>query len=310
MGMARLTGAAALILALGSPTAEAVTTVNCDKGESLQRVFTGVGRSGTAPVTLRPGHVVQVTGTCYENLEIFDGFDGIVLDGQGVARIHGPDPGRDTLRLVGVRNFTVKGFLITGGRDGVNLRAAMMASVTENVIQAGRDGIQVHRGSFALITDNVLANGRDGIVVHESSAARIGFASSAAANPSPNTIEGNGRHGILVSRASTARIAGNVIVGNLGSGIRVDRVSQADIAANTIDGNGQDGVRLLQNSGVNLGTQTAGHFLERVNLTAVPNTGFGLRGQIGGYAVGGIGTLTGTAGQMNFDATAIAQLVP
>jgi hypothetical protein len=37
-----------------------------------------------------------------------------------------------------------------------------------------------------MITDNTLQNGREGIVVHESSAARIGFASTAAAEPNPN----------------------------------------------------------------------------------------------------------------------------
>ena len=99
-----------------------------------------------------------------------------------------------------------------------------MVSIQRNTIRAGRDGIQVHRGSFAMITDNTLQNGRDGIVVPESSAARIGFTSTAAAEPNPNVIDSNGRHGILVSRNSTARIGGNTIANNgtsgAGSGIR------------------------------------------------------------------------------------------
>jgi len=304
-----------LLFLAGEAAATAARHVDCDRGQSLQALFSPAGRIKALPLLLRPGAVVVVSGTCNENVEITEEFDGITLDGQGTATINGPDSARDTLRLIGVRNFTVRGFTITGGRDGINLRGALMVSIQNNIIGAGRDGIQVHRGSFAMITDNALQNGRDGIVVHESSAARIGFASSTAANPSPNVIDSNGRHGILVSRASTARIAGNIIVNNgtsgIGSGIRVDRVSQADIASNTIDLNRDDGVRVIQNSGVNLGTATSGHFLELVNSTGVPNTGVGIRGQIGGYAVGGLGTLNGTAGQKNFtDASTIDRITP
>lgn len=308
--------AATVLLVLGCDApAVAGWHVDCDRGDSLQAVFNSQDHGNATPVLLRPGAVVIVTGTCNENVEVTEGFDGIVLDGQGTATINGPDSGRDTLRLIGVRNVIVRGFTITGGRDGINLRGVQMVSIQRNTIRAGRDGIQVHRGSFAMITDNTLQNGRDGIVVHESSAARIGFATSTAAHPSPNVIDSNGRHGILVSRSSTARIAGNVIVNNgtsgAGSGIRVDRLSQADIASNQIDSNREDGIRIVQNSGVNLSSATTGHFLDVVNSTVSPNVGVGIRGQIGAYAVGGLGTLTGTGGAKNFtDASSIDRTTP
>jgi parallel beta-helix repeat protein len=305
--------AATLMVLLASEASAARWRVDCDRGDSLQAFFVRAGR--VAPLVLGPGAVVLVHGTCNENVEITEAFDGIVLDGQGIATINGPDPARDTLRLIGVRNFTVRGFTITGGRDGINLRGVQMVSIQGNTIRAGRDGIQVHRESFAMITDNALQNGRDGIVVHENSAARIGFATSTAAAPSPNLIDSNGRHGILISRSSTARIAGNTITNNgtsgTGTGIRVDRVSQADIASNQIDQNREDGIRVIQNSGVNLGTATTGHFLDVVNVTVVPNMGVGIRGQIGGYGVGALGTLTGTGGSKNFtDASSIDRITP
>lgn len=305
--------AASLMVLLASEASAARWHVDCDRGDSLQALFLRAGR--VAHLVLGPGAVVLVRGTCNENVEITEAFDGIILDGQGIATINGPDPARDTLRLIGVRNFTVRGFTITGGRDGINLRGVEMVSIQRNTIRAGRDGIQVHRESFAMITDNDLQNGRDGIVVHESSAARIGFATSTAADPSPNLIDSNGRHGILISRASTARIAGNTITNNgtsgTGTGIRVDRVSQADIASNQIDQNREDGVRVIQNSGVNLGAATTGHFLDVVNVTVVPNIGVGIRGQIGGYGVGGLGSLNGTGGSKNFsDASSIDRITP
>ena len=305
---------ATLTFLLGSEASAAPWLIDCDRGDSLQAVFSDAGR-GNAPLQLRPGAVVLVSGTCNENVEITEAFDGIVLDGQGTATINGPDTARDTLRLIGVRNFTVRGFTITGGRDGINLRGVQMVSIQGNTIRAGRDGIQVHRESFAMIIDNTLQNGRDGIVVHENSAARIGFATSTAADPSPNLIDSNGRHGILISRSSTARIAGNTITNNgktgTGTGIRVDRVSQADIASNQIDQNREDGIRVIQNSGVNLGTVTTGHFLDVVNTTVLPNVGVGIRGQIGGYGVGRLGSLNGAVGPKDFsDASSIDRITP
>jgi nitrous oxidase accessory protein NosD len=313
----RAVGAAAatLMLLVASEASAAGWHIDCDRGDSLQAAFRHAGQGNASPLLRRPGAVVLVSGTCNENVEITEAFDGIVLDGQGIATLNGPDAARDTLRLIGVRNFTIRGFTITGGRDGINLRGAQMVSIQRNTIRAGRDGIQVHRGSFAMITDNSLQNGRDGIVVHENSAARVGFATSTAAEPSPNLIDSNGRHGILVSRASTARIAGNTITNNgtsgAGTGIRVDRVSQADIASNQIDQNREDGIRVIQNSGVNLGTAATGHFLDVVNTTVVPNVGVGIRGQVGGYGVGGLGSLNGIAGSKNFsDTSSIDRITP
>ena len=304
-----------LLLLASEAGAAAPWHVDCDRGDSLQAVFRSSGQGHATHPSLRSGAVILVSGTCNENVEVTEAFDGIVLDGQGTATINGPDVSRDTLRLIGVDNFTVRGFTITGGRDGINLRGVQMVSIQRNTIRAGRDGIQVHRGSFAMITDNTLQNGRDGIVVHESSAARIGFTSTAAAEPNPNVIDSNGRHGILVSRNSTARIAGNTIANNgtsgAGSGIRVDRVSQADIASNQIDLNREDGVRVLQNSSVNLGTSGTGHFLDVVNSTVALNAGVEDRGQVGGYAVGEQGTLTGAGGPKNFaDLTSIDRITP
>ena len=306
----------ALVMGLaGQASAAPNWLVDCDRGDSLQAVFRPAGEGNATTLLLRPGAVVLVSGRCNENVEVTEAFDGITLDGQGITTINGPDSTRDTLRLIGVRNFIVRGFTITGGRDGINLRGVQMVSIQRNTIRAGRDGIQVHRGSFAMITDNFLQNGRDGIVVHESSAARIGFATTTAADPSPNVIDSNGRNGILVSRASTARIAGNTITNNgtsgAGTGIRVDRVSQADIASNQIDQNREDGIRVIQNSGVNLGAAATGHFLDVVNATVTPNLGVGIRGQVGGYGVGALGTLTGTGGARNFsDTSSIDRITP
>jgi hypothetical protein len=120
--------------------AAAPSHVDCDRGDSLQAVFRPAGQGHATHPSLRPGAVILVSGTCNENVEVTDAFDGIVLDGQGTATINGPDVSRDTLRLISVENFTVRGFTITGGRDGINLRGVQMVSIQRNTIRAARGG--------------------------------------------------------------------------------------------------------------------------------------------------------------------------
>ena len=81
--------------------------VNCAAGDTI----------GSALKTAKPGDTLLVSGTCVENVEIGE-LDGITLDGQGTATISGPDQSLDTLRLVGVRGATVRGFRITGVGTG------------------------------------------------------------------------------------------------------------------------------------------------------------------------------------------------
>ena len=86
--------------------------VNCDAGDTI----------GHALTALKSGDTLFVTGTCRENVEISAEFEVILLEGGGTATISGPDSSRDTLRLVGQRGVLVRGFLITGGRDGIHTR--------------------------------------------------------------------------------------------------------------------------------------------------------------------------------------------
>ena len=282
-----------LVLLLPSWGVTETRSVNCNAGGSI----------GEALKTLKPGDTLLVSGTCVESVNITEQFDGITLDGQGTATVNGPDPAVNPIQLVAVRNVTIKGLRVTGGRDGINLRGAQMIFIENNIIeQTGRDGMQVHRGTFAMITGNTIQNNaRHGIVVHESSSARIGFASATAANePRPNLIQGNGGNGIHVLRASNARIAANTIRNNRQNGINVERVSQADIASNTIEGNARNGIRVTQNSGVQLGADTGTGFEELPNSTGTPNGQYGLDCSLGAYADGRLGSLMGRSGATNF----------
>ena len=231
------------------PLVREAQAVNCPT-DSLQAAID----VATGPST------ILVSGTCSENVIIREDKDRLILDGQGMATISGPDNTRATIQIRG-RGISIRNFVsITGGQNGIQVWRRGAADIQNNVIQstgADGNGIVVNMHSFARITNNTIQNnGNDGIQVSENSSARVGFLSFNDTVAAPNTIQNNGRRGITVARSSNAIIIGNTITNNADDGVGVFRVSQADVSNNTINGNGGDGISVGQNSGVNLGNDT------------------------------------------------------
>ncbi len=277
--------------------------VDCDAGEKIQQKI----------ALAKPGDTVLVSGTCSENVVIPSEVVRITLDGQGKAVIQAPGTTADAIFIRG-KDITVKGFTLTGGRDGIHLSGAAAgasAIIDGNTIQrTGRYGIHVDCGSVARIVNNRIENiPTVGIDITENSYARIGFLVPARPEPGPNTIGNNGSHGIAVSRASSAWIANNTIANNKGSGVFVNRNSQVDVVGNTINGNGGDGITASHNSGVNLRSEGT-PLRQGPNQTdpTAKNAGFGIKCSIGGYAEGPLGTLTGTQGANEFDNSCVNRL--
>ena len=299
----------ALVMFLPSWGVAETRFVNCNSGRSI----------GETLKTLSPGDTLQVNGTCLENVEINNQtgqFDGITLDGQGIATISGPDPSVNTLQLTNVRDVTVKGFRITGGRDGIVISSGQRVAIESSTIeQVGRQGMQVQRGTaMAHIINSVIQNNPShGIVVNENSYLRIGFATgvgSTEGDTGPNVIQGNGGHGVHIQRGSVARVYLNTISNNSQNGVNVEKMSFAEIASNTIEGNTRNGIRAQHNSGVNLGADTGTGLENLPNSTGTPNGQFGLNVSLGAYADGKLGTLTGRSGATNFTEFPINSLVP
>ena len=289
-----------------SACAAAETRVDCNAGGSIGGVLK----------TAKPGDTLLVSGTCLEHVEITEALDGLILDGQNTATISGPDPGRNVIQLIGVRRVTVRGFRITGGRDGISLYGVQMVSIYRNTIeQTARDGVQVQRGtSFSdIISNSIQNNPRHGIMVAEASSARIGFdiGIEADANPLPNLIQGNGGHGIFVTRASSARIHHNWIWNNRQNGVTVEQFSHAAIANNAIEGNTLDGILVRQSSAVNLGTDTGNNPDNLPNSTGTPNGQWGIEIiGAGAFADGRLGTLNGVNGQRRYTPDTNDSLLP
>ncbi len=198
-----------------------VRKVNCDKGETIQNKIDEA----------KAGDVIVVSGTCNENLVIRKEMHDITLDGQGMATINGPDSTRNTIKIRG-KGITVRGFIVTGGRNGISINDGSSASIEGNLIdRTGRRAILVGQNSSARILNNTIKNNpRGGILIHTHSRAQIGVSGPSGERVfSPNTIIHNaGGWAIMVQRTSEALIAGNVISNNRG-GIAVGDNSQAHI---------------------------------------------------------------------------------
>jgi parallel beta-helix repeat protein len=256
---------------------------------------------------------VLVSGTCSENIAIPSEVVRITLDGRGKAAIQAPGTTADAIFIRG-KDITIKGFTLTGGRDGIHLSGAAAgasAIIDGNTIQrTGRYGIHMDGGSVARIVNNRIENIPNvGIDITENSHARIGFLLPSRPEPAPNTIRSNGSHGIAVSRASSAWIVNNIISDNKGSGVFVNRNSQADVVGNTINRNDGDGITASHNSGVNLRSEGT-PLRQGPNQTdpIAKNAGFGIKCSIGSYADGPLGTLTGTQGATEFDNSCVNRL--
>jgi parallel beta-helix repeat protein len=281
---------AALVLAGFAVAAEARTiTVDCTAGQKIgPRLFFAL-----------PGDTLRVSGVCNERVVLEEHKVGLTLDGQGTAEIVSPDATQNAV-IIRARGTVLRGFRITGGRHGVSVQDGGYVVIDGNVIENnGEDGINVSDSSWAGIVNNtVRSNGSDGITVNDNSSARIGFVDGQASVASPNTIDGNRRAGITVNRSSNARIAGNSFTGNADYAVRLVRGGQADVADNAMNNN-RGGILVRENSTAILADagDGPGEFLRRPN-TGV-NTQNGVRCEFAGVVRGPIGTLTGTAAQIN-----------
>ncbi len=278
-----------------------VHKVDCDAGEKIQ------DRIAVA----RPGDTILVRGNCSENVVILSEVVRITLDGQGKTVIQAPPKG-DSIFIRG-KDITVKGFTLTGGRDGIHLSgtaAGASANIEGNTIRnTGRHGIHLDHGSVGRIAGNTIEDvPAFGIDVAEGSVARIGYVLPPMGR-SPNTIRNAGQHGIAVTRGSSARIVGNTIENNKGSGVFVNRNSQADIFGNSISGNAGNGITASHNAGVNLSNEDK-LFELGPNQTHAgsKNAGVGLSGSVGGYADGPMGTLDGIRRAKEIDGGCVDRL--
>jgi len=266
---------------------------------------------------LKRGDTLKVSGTCNVNFVIPADVSEITLDGQGIALLHGPDPRRAVVHVIG-RAIGIKGFEISGGQHGVQVnfggqlfQRSAGGLVNNFIHDTGGHGVIVHTNSSAKILDNTIVDNPGlGVNIFENSVARIGTKSTGDSySPNspkfPNTIERNGLGGIQVDRSSTAQIMFNHVLNNRGTGVRVVKGSQAHVIANDISDNDGTGVSTAGSSSVQITDNT----IDRNGfggITVGNNAKASLRGNDGTYvdpqyAVGcySAGVVNGSLGDLS-----------
>jgi len=276
----------------------ATTQVDCSSG-SLQAAIDKA----------KPGDTLLVSGTCKENLVIYEEVARITLDGQGKATIEGPDTSKHTVQVRG-RGITIKGFTVTGGLQGINVWGGQ-AIIDGNIVQgAARAGIFVTRTSYAGIVNNTVQNnGTNGIGISANSFGFVGALRASDRTASPNIVQNNGRTGITVARSSAARIVGNIIRNNKRFGVSVRLTSDADITNNTIDSNGI-GIRVIENSHVRLGRRRGSGIFRLPNSTTSNNSRAGIRCRGNSFVEGRLGSLNGEEGVKDIGPSCVDSLKP
>ena len=251
-----------LFVAIGavSNTRAANLNVNCNKKETIHKALRTVA-------ALNPGgpNTITVAGSCKDNL-VIDGFDRLTLTTKTGASLS--DHSGGTLPVVFVhdsQSFTLQGFTINGGADGIDCVGASVCYLRGNTVQSsvGQQGVGVGGGSRSILVGNTIQNNTQrGLTVNEggqvfsNSDTFSGNASAAiVANSGTyftadiSSITNNGADGsaaIIVTDHTAARLISCTINGNKGDGVDVQRGSEARFDAydgpGTIAANGGAGV--------------------------------------------------------------------
>ena len=287
-----------LVLLIPAEGISATITVDCSAA-SLQAAINAAA-SGT---------IINVSGTCNENISISQSKNLITINGGGTATINGVDVSKHSIDIKG-RGIVIKRLHITGGYDGIQITRGGTATIDTNTIEnAAHNGISVAQSGHADIVGNTIQNNvNSGIVVNDSASVHIGFVTFQDTTAKANTIQKNGHNGIVVQRSSSAAIVGNRILTNTNNGIVVKNVSHAAISKNTINGNTGDGIHVEGNSGVDLGNFTGSTIFDLPNSTTVKNGQYGGSCVFGGYVAGRLGTLNGASGPATADDSCLANL--
>jgi hypothetical protein len=134
---------------LAAQTDATVRTVDCAKGQSVQRV---IDREPAAkPV------VVVVKGTCTENITILR--DRVTLEGhKSGGAIVGRDPQQETLFIDGAFNVSIRHLTISGDNVGINTHAAQLQLEDSTISNNGRRGLEIEDNSYVSIVDSVISN--------------------------------------------------------------------------------------------------------------------------------------------------------
>ncbi len=239
--------AAALFLISGQALA-GERTVDCDKGDSLQKAIDAGGGSA-APVD------INVTGVCIGNLLITR--DGVSINGDGNTVIDG------RMSVRGANNLVIRDLTITGPGDGISASVARVRLINVNLVGNDNYGLALRHGGHIFMRDGSIANnhGDIGLLIEN------GHGQLANVEVFDNDVDGivinvngtltmigggvNGHGngtGIKANLSSAIELEGVHVGFNQWAGVSLEMASVAAINDSALNANGEFGLVLSENS--------------------------------------------------------------
>jgi len=243
-------GIAALALSLGlwlvPGAVEAVSKVDCDKGQKVQ------------PKVKKKG-VVIVKGHCTENLVIVADDVTITTDGVSAALFSPADAAEPTISLNGANRVVIDGaatggITVNGGTPGILARGnstltlmnCAITGTSQNGVVAGagstvaidacaitgnggNGAVAANTSSLIITNSTVTGNTGSGLGATRSAYLRVGQDSDGTATVKPVTVSGNGANGIFITESSSGTVVGGVVETSTVTNIFVGRGSSGQI---------------------------------------------------------------------------------
>ena len=230
---------------------EAKVKVNCNlPGETISSAL--ILNVDVTPL------VVQVKGTCTENLVIARDDVTIKTNGIASATITAADSAHPVLRLDGARRIAIDGVIangitLTGGTNGISAsrgstldvrNCAVTGNSSDGIVSAYSSAVSVDScsitgnrqgvvaadaASLAITNSTVSGNTSTGCLAFRSSQLRVGQDASGTVAVKPVTVSGNGSNGISITESSAGSVVGGTVTQNTASNIFVGRGSSGQI---------------------------------------------------------------------------------
>lgn len=239
-------------------------SVNCDRGQTLNRVL----------ATVRPGDTVHVSGVCTETITITT--NGLTLIGEDGATIDAGGSDENVVTIDGARDVSITNFTIQNGNEGIlaindatfelddvtvqdnSSHAIELVRATANVTDItsrrnGRVGLIVARNSVANVTNATLQQNLSGLVVFSNSTVRLFGANLLNENATQGLTVGLG--GVLFSIGSELQANDNGA-----EGVFVLQTGKIQLIGGALQANRNqtDGIRLQQHATIILGIEEFG----------------------------------------------------
>ena len=236
-------------LALIAPMAFAgPRTVDCDKGQSLQKAIDrGAGSAKVIEIT--------VVGTCYEDIRI--GRRGVRIYGDGLTTVDG------RIRVFNSNSIEMRDLTITGPMEGLRLINSRVRLFDVDIVNNDSTGIIASDSSVVRARNVNVRGNREGIRLNRSHAGLVDTFVEF------NDAAGEYSDGILVLQNSSLETDGCSISGNGNLGIRVNWNSSVTLRGTHVESNGAYGIQMYNASGGDLTHSYISY-----------NTGFGI--ELGG----------------------------